>query len=516
MKRIYRLFSIILAGGLLTACNSGDEPGAGRLPDGKYPLTLTASLDGMKSRAAGIDSWQGGEEIAVSIGDYTGKYTVNADGKTTASGAPYYWQSAAKATVTAWYPYAEGEVTYDISDQSDGYAGFDFLYAQSEGSYAAPVALAFSHQMAKVSYTLVKGQGVTDAELSAASVTVFGDKSVTVSGGRIISAAASQTDAIVPCHDAATLTGAALLAPQNMTGKPLIKVTVDGNDFIYAPAAEAAGNLQAGYRYAYTITVKANGIDVTETTGGEWTDGGSEYVSSKVIQTLYTAAELKIGDYVYSDGSFSDGGLRRAYSDGTFGIANVAPEAGKTCVGIVFHLRNDGSPTDVCDYSEFNSQPATGYIVSVDQNKSQWADSDTNGDEGTKKDVINGYKCTKDYYAKYNSTKNLYALNWCMSHSSILGSGEIAYSSWYMPSQLEYQLMRGTDGAVLAVLENTLRQASGTLFTNDYYFTSGLMGNWGNYLHMYNLKTGDTDAGYYQNAITAIYPYRAVCAFRIN
>lgn len=58
------------------------------------------------------------------------------------------------------------------------------------------------------------------------------------------------------------------------------------------------------------ITVKANGIEVTEAISDEWTDGGSEDIMS---MKTYTASDLKLGDYYYSDGTWSDGGLRAIY-----------------------------------------------------------------------------------------------------------------------------------------------------------------------------------------------------------
>lgn len=346
----------------LTACSS-DEPGGGQLPDGKYPLQLMASVGSLQSRAAGKDSWLGGEDIAVNIGDYTGKYTMDATGNATASDTPYYWQNTAKATVKAWYPFANSEQTYDISDQSTGYAAFDFLYAETEGSYASPVSLTFNHQMSKVSYTLAKGDGITDAELAAASITLFGEKSVTVSGGKITSSAASQTDEISPCHDAAAHSGSAVMVPQNMSGNPLIKVSISGNDFVYTPSA-GEGSLQGGYCRSYTITVKADGIEVTAATGGEWTNGGSENVTS---YTTYEADVLKLGDYYYSDGTWSDGGLRKLYADGSMEWAEAIPqpESDKTVIGIVFHAgqhENDGS-----DYSStgIGQQKCHGYAVSL-------------------------------------------------------------------------------------------------------------------------------------------------------
>ncbi|WP_418919869.1 hypothetical protein [Alistipes putredinis] len=67
--------------------------------------------------------------------------------------------------------------------------------------------------------------------------------------------------------------------------------------------------------------------------------------------TEYAAADLKMGDYLYSDGTTSDGGLRKLYPDGTVETAPeaVAPEAGKTVIGIVFHAGRHA--TDSSDYT---------------------------------------------------------------------------------------------------------------------------------------------------------------------
>lgn len=73
---------------------------------------------------------------------------------------------------------------------------------------------------------------------------------------------------------------------------------------------------------------------------GEWgQDGDGELVKSKVIMVRYTAGDLKRGDYIYQDGTTSDGGLRRIYTDGSImsltGDKKPEPEHGKTVVGIV-------------------------------------------------------------------------------------------------------------------------------------------------------------------------------------
>ena len=75
---------------------------------------------------------------------------------------------------------------------------------------------------------------------------------------------------------------------------------------------------------------------------GGWEEAAAEY----------GAADLKLGDYLYSDGTTSDGGLRKLYPDGTIEATpeTVAPVAGKTVIGIVFHV--DRYAKDTSDYTK--------------------------------------------------------------------------------------------------------------------------------------------------------------------
>ena len=366
------LAAAMLLGAGLASCSQddfADKPQGGPLPDGEYPLTLTAQVDGMATRTSGKDAWADGDEIGVRIGadGATGHYKLNANGSVKEIITPVYWQNTASATVTAWYPYGE-QPNVDISDQSKGFAAFDFLTATAEEqNYQSTVSLSFKHQMAKVSYTL-QGEGVTDEELQTAVVTLLGDATATFMDG--VLEQADQTDEeITSCYNGDTRTGAALLVPQDMTNKPFIKVSINGNTFTYTPATAAAGILTAGKVNTYTITVKADGIEVTTATGGEWTDSGNENVGIKEVIAIYDGMETepKIGDYYYSDGTWSDGGLRKLYANGTMEWAETKPEpeSGKTVIAIVFHAghhANDGS-----DYSStgIGQQKCHGYAVAL-------------------------------------------------------------------------------------------------------------------------------------------------------
>ena len=341
---------VMLICGVLASCSSEDESST-PLPDGKYPLQLTAEVARPQTRAGGKDAWTGGEEIGVTVEGYIvgmpKTYVMDASGNAAPKDAAnaIYWKNTAEARITAWTPsYINGGPDVDISDQRGGYTAFDVLYASAIGRYDQTINLRFNHRMAKMEITLAAGEGVTNEAVEGATVTLLGDSEAYFSGGMV--GAADQSDGeIKPYRNAATKKYEAVVVPQDMTGKPLIRIAVGSDVFTYTPDADAAGNLQSGKRYAYAITVKANGIDVKAVTGATWSDGGEENITSKKVKQSFTADELKIGDNFYSDGTWSDGGLRKRYDDGSVAIAepkpapvmvNPATGAGRAVVGIVF------------------------------------------------------------------------------------------------------------------------------------------------------------------------------------
>lgn len=138
-------------------------------------------------------------------------------------------------------------------------------------------------------------------------------------------------------------------APITLTGEE------DGTATLYAlPTADIV--TEAGI----TLTVEYEGKFYTKTFAGkEFKENSNITLAAPSLEggwkeavTEYGAEDLKMGDYLYSDGTTSDGGLRKLYPYGTVETATeaVAPEAGKTVIGIVFYAGRHA--TDASDYTK--------------------------------------------------------------------------------------------------------------------------------------------------------------------
>ena len=137
-------------------------------------------------------------------------------------------------------------------------------------------------------------------------------------------------------------------APVTLTGEE------DGTATLYA-LPDPTTVTEAGI----TLTVEYEGKLYTKTFAGkEFKENSNITLAAPSLEggwkeavTEYGAEDLKMGDYLYSDGTTSDGGLRKLYPDGTVETATeaVAPEAGKTVIGIVFHAGRHA--TDASDYT---------------------------------------------------------------------------------------------------------------------------------------------------------------------
>lgn len=417
MIKIYCLKMIVAAwvcsAFVFTSCQ-GDEEDTHLLADGTYPMAFTAAVEGLTAPGtmAGNGGWTGGEEVAVKVGNEVKRYRVAGNGELSianSSDKPFFWQTAKETKlISAWWCGTEYNEELPSSwavqaDQSktepgntrDNYQRSDFLYAPEVGikfEERETTPLKFYHQTARVVINIVNSEAVTAAE--AIQSVVIGDNNLALSGSFT---PPSGNDAkvgtwngsydlgsIIPKKETIATgylsTYSALVIPQNMEGKKFIAITVNDNGygtntFYYTPTGNEA-NLQSGNEYSYDITVKHGYLEVANDKSGTWqpSDKG-ETITSKELKSGFSAVDIKIGDYYYSDGTTSDGGYRE-YTDGTSDILNIRPvltDANgntRTVIGIVMKVGKDseGDWKDVDTYYQKNGTPITsitGYVLAL-------------------------------------------------------------------------------------------------------------------------------------------------------
>ncbi len=343
-RRIFTYSTFVLLLGL-SACTQDGLPADGA--EGT-PMTFTATgleFPEARSRATVDGNWTGVSTVAVKIGDEVKDYTVtpSADGlsATLTSTDPFYWIRTEPVTVSAW-PKADASstdmplVVVQEDQGGEGFAKSDFIAAEPQEVSIGTSSLKFTHRTARLTVTLTPGDGINSVEEATLKFT-----GLNTEGGNPAS--------ITPYHTAGTVVYEALVAPQTIAqGTAFITVTLNGTTYSYAPKT-AGIELEAGSRYNYIVRVNATGLELEEVSGGEWTDSNeSEDVTSKEILVRYTADDVKKGDYIYQDGTTSDGGLRLIYADGTMVTTPEKPQPknddANPVVGIVFWTPSETTP----------------------------------------------------------------------------------------------------------------------------------------------------------------------------
>lgn len=520
----------------LTACSDDTTGDDSRLPDGEYPMAFTAVVDGLTVTRAGTadGEWTDADRIAVQVSDAESgndeikiyaPSKIDGNSATLTSDDPFYWQRNNETkTVSAWYcgdgsTASEGgnvgKVPTSWSVQPDQNEGEGNGYQESDFLYAAPKdisfsstdkSLAFTHQTARVVINIKKAEAATETS-SITKVTIGYGNNLALSGTYSVPTEGNDatgtwdisggTMGTITPKDITAVSGsdilktyAALVIPQNMSEQKFIAVSLrDGNTYYYTPQGEEA-NLKSGTQYTYNITVKYGYLEVVTVKDGAWSGGGEETtnVTSKILKKGFTADDLKIGDYYYSDGTTSDGGYRE-YTDDTNDILDIKPVLTnpatgeeRTCIGIVYWV---GDPTKPLrnlqgDKTLANDHPGCthGLVVSLGEESCTWQASYTpvqgwlNSNHSGKFLPVQSGKGASDPLNNiqgYNNTKAIEAFN-----ASSDNSGNQVYvvqkvveyrkrvlapaasSGWYVPSAKELTLLCGTD------VDDLWRNDSGT------------------------------------------------------
>ena len=257
MKRTTIHISAALALLLGIAACTQDE--AGFLPEGAEgtPIVFTATgLNPAATAAAGtrapVDGdWEGVQSVAVRMDGTVKAYdvtptTADNTSATLTSDDPHYWTNHDNITVTAWWPYTEGETTPPAvkvaADQSarKNFEGSDLIVAEEQTvSYGNPT-LRFTHRTARVTVIL------TDYTEEQIFVRLTG-----------LSTADGNPAVIAPYYDKGGDTYIALVAPQKVAqGTAFITCTfTSGKSFAYKMKNDT--EWQAGKEYTYTVSLAA-------------------------------------------------------------------------------------------------------------------------------------------------------------------------------------------------------------------------------------------------------------------
>ena len=357
-----------------TACTQ-DE--AGFLPEGAEGTPVVFTATGLNpdatatagTRAPVDGNWEGVSLVGVLIGGTVKAYNVTpttADNTsaTLTSTDPHYWTNHDDITVTAWWPYTEGETTPPAvvvrADQSSptDFEGSDFISAENQPvSYGNPT-LRFTHRTARVTVVL------TDYTEGMASVKLTG-----------LSTENGNPAEIAP-YDKGGDTYTALVAPQSVaTGTAFITCKfTNGKVFVYKMQSDT--HWQAGEEYTYTVSLAAAkdpGYTVSE-------DGKTYNVTSadglKNVAELVNGGKTDINITLDTDltltGEWTPIGTESQPYTGTFNGKDktitglTVNQEGTNYVGLIGYLGSGGKVQNVVlEGVQITSDNSSGYAGGV-------------------------------------------------------------------------------------------------------------------------------------------------------
>ena len=227
-------------------------------------IKFSAGIGNFTSRVAN-NLWEGDEIIGVSIGEETKAYHITASGEMSTED-PYSWDDT-PVEINAWTPLTDQDIPLTDQSTEEKFYNCDLLACHTTAT-SANVQLAFSHQMTKMEYMLQTHIGYTDEEAKQAKVYFLGYGAVTYSQGTITPI--GEANATITPHRSDDINGAAIMAPCEMWGKPLIRVEIGGDVYVYTPKKGVDSDLQkntgvlvAGARQQYFLQVSKTGLQVT-------------------------------------------------------------------------------------------------------------------------------------------------------------------------------------------------------------------------------------------------------------
>lgn len=263
--------------------------------------------------------------------------TVGANGELTGATAMYFPQTGNAVLIrvlhgtlstpanivagTTAFPATFGfKVAADQSAGGAAYVQSDLLYAAQEAAKTkTAVQLKFYHMLSKLELNITKDATVTDDINGIALDGVAVDGTFTPGATADITQQAVRKAMVTAGNQTGAMTlgkalagsNDAIVVPQDMSGKKLVFTLASGSELQYTfPAGKA---FESGKKHVYNVKLTLTGIEVESSIEPWDTSEGTTAGETSLSQAV------RIGDYFYSDGTFS-----------------TDRDPGKTVIGIVF------------------------------------------------------------------------------------------------------------------------------------------------------------------------------------
>lgn len=362
----------------------------------------------------------------------------------------------------AGFPYLDYTVPTAEANQLDLLAATPLMNQSYSSNPATPGSIKFTMQHALTKVSIYAKSSDLSAGKVVNSLSVTAPKS-----GRLTykadgfgwnssvdksTYAATNTDVtIAPATaDETVLLGTFYLIPDRANSSLNITYTLTGSisDNMNPPADKIVITGKAfpdtydwisGTSISYTVNMERTGIEIiAESANMEWGIDGTDDI------VLFGSDDLKIGDYYYSDGTTSDGGLRAMMNGVAQDYTTVAPQADKAVLGVVFYVGRHPEDNEEYIDKNGNSMVVHGYVI----NKEEGTDRHHNGggtDFGT-------YKSTTDFNGYFN-TQKLQSIspgyNDMMTYVRSLNNAPQATSGWFLPSIGQLIYIKKNDSQVI-------------------------------------------------------------------
>ena len=257
-------FIALGCGLMLTACSNGDM--TDNLLQEPVEARVSASIGSMATRAYDT-TWENGDAIGIIGGGYTDIRYVHHNGLWAVEDAsgPILFQTPDDVDFTAYYP--QGAETTDVTiGANTAQRKIDFLYGTGTGGVRTDgvVDFSFSHRMSRLVLNFIAGPGVDLADLSGytlSGLSMTGSFD-TATGTAYATGAASDLT-----MDATGITSSSLILFPQEGYEATLKVALGGQTFtatLTFPKANAVQGLESGYSYSYNVTIKKEGLSITQ------------------------------------------------------------------------------------------------------------------------------------------------------------------------------------------------------------------------------------------------------------